>query len=468
MYWNGAVKNGSLLSRSFRPLLGGRDVFVGRLFVRLGPAALALFQLAFDPRPNGPRVIDDRRRGLRVAVQMLLGRLADALEQDQVEGVDDHVLGVDRRRGLLDAGQLHLAIRRGPLRQGLFVGRLRRLQLLRRLLDFRLLGVGLRVRGGLRPQRLVLLLKVLPGGFPAVHVRLGLFGDLGAVRHGVGEGRPGRGEAGAALVADQGFEPLRRHEVADVGEVERQQRDEDEDAAEQGVEEELDGGVLAARPAPDADEEVHRQQHHFPEDVKQEEVERQERAQHAGFEDQKQDAVAAHELVDLPAGDHRQKTQGRGQQDEGHADAVGAEEVVDVEIPDPLVAADPVAAPAGVAVGDAFDRGDAAGQRRILAGLRGVEDAVALDGVVAEVPEHADAEAERQRRPDQGPPAHGVFLPAREEQQPQREHAGHEHHQRHPDRIPFPLLRKHVASLQCSVFSVQRSASNAPRRLAEH
>jgi hypothetical protein len=45
-------------------------------------------------------------------------------------------------------------------------------------------------------------------------------------------------------------------EVADVGEVEGQERDEDEDAAQQGVQEELDGGVLAARPAPDADEEV--------------------------------------------------------------------------------------------------------------------------------------------------------------------------------------------------------------------
>ena len=78
-----------------------------------------------------------------------------------------------------------------------------------------------------------------------------------------------------------------------VGEVETQHGDQDEHAAEQGVEEELDGGIFAARPAPDADEEVHRQQHHFPEDVEEEEIEREERAEHAGFEDQEQHAVAA-------------------------------------------------------------------------------------------------------------------------------------------------------------------------------
>ena len=88
---------------------------------------------------------------------------------------------------------------------------------------------------------------------------------------------------------------LRADEVAHVGEVEGQQRDQDEHAAEQRVEEELDGGILAARPAPDADEEVHRQQHHFPEDVEQEEVQRQERAEHARFQEQEEHAVAAHE-----------------------------------------------------------------------------------------------------------------------------------------------------------------------------
>ena len=68
------------------------------------------------------------------------------------------------------------------------------------------------------------------------------------------------------------------------------------------------------RPAPDADQEVHRQQHHFPEHVEQEEVERQEDAEHARFQQQEQDAVGLHVLLDRPAGAHRQHADERGQQ----------------------------------------------------------------------------------------------------------------------------------------------------------
>ena len=63
--------------------------------------------------------------------------------------------------------------------------------------------------------------------------------------------------------------------------VERDDREQHEHGAGQRVEEELDGRVLLARPAPDADEEVHRQEHHLPEHVEEEEVEREEDAHHA-------------------------------------------------------------------------------------------------------------------------------------------------------------------------------------------
>ncbi len=62
-------------------------------------------------------------------------------------------------------------------------------------------------------------------------------------------------------------------------------------AADERVQEELDRGVFLARAAPDADQEVHRQEHDFPEHVEQEEIERAEHAQHAGFQQQEQDAV---------------------------------------------------------------------------------------------------------------------------------------------------------------------------------
>ena len=131
-------------------------------------------------------------------------------------------------------------------------------------------------------------------------------------------------------------------EVANVGEVETEHGNEDEDASQQRIKEELDRGILAPRTTPDADEEIHRQQHDFPEDVEQEEVERQKRSHHPGFKDQKQDAVAAHHTVDLPAGDHGQETQHGGEEDERHADPVDAKIVVNAKACDPWAARDPI------------------------------------------------------------------------------------------------------------------------------
>ena len=50
-----------------------------------------------------------------------------------------------------------------------------------------------------------------------------------------------------------------------------------------GEEEELDRGVDAVRAAPDADEEVHRQQRQLEEDVEEEQVGRDEDADHRRF-----------------------------------------------------------------------------------------------------------------------------------------------------------------------------------------
>ena len=60
---------------------------------------------------------------------------------------------------------------------------------------------------------------------------------------------------------------------------------------DQGVDHELDRGVDAARTAPDADDEVHRHQHGFPEDEEQQEIERHEDAQHAGLQQEEERVV---------------------------------------------------------------------------------------------------------------------------------------------------------------------------------
>ncbi len=126
--------------------------------------------------------------------------------------------------------------------------------------------------------------------------------------------------------------------VRRAGEVEQQDGHEHQHAADQRKEEELDGGVFPSWPTPNADEKIHRQQHHFPEHVEQEEVEGQKHAQHARFQQQKQDAVRPDVLDDGPACPHRQHAQKRSQQHERQVDAVDAEEIIDVEGGNPGVA----------------------------------------------------------------------------------------------------------------------------------
>jgi hypothetical protein len=58
----------------------------------------------------------------------------------------------------------------------------------------------------------------------------------------------------------------------DGAEIQADQDQQQQDRTRERVQEELDRGVLAARTAPDADQEVHRQQHQFPEHVEEEHV----------------------------------------------------------------------------------------------------------------------------------------------------------------------------------------------------
>ena len=144
------------------------------------------------------------------------------------------------------------------------------------------------------------------------------------------QGDPGDPLEGHAIAARVGREcghvKRRRRGVV----VQPQHRQQDQDRAQQGVQEELDRGVFAPRAAPDADQEIHRQQHHFPEDVEQEEIQRHEHADHAGVEHQQQGEVALDALFDPEAGEHRDEANQRGQQHHRDADAVHADEVIDV------------------------------------------------------------------------------------------------------------------------------------------
>jgi hypothetical protein len=122
--------------------------------------------------------------------------------------------------------------------------------------------------------------------------------------------------------------------VAEV--VEDEQPDQHRQAPDHGVDEELDRRVDAARPAPHADHEVHRDERDLPEHVEQEQVQREEGAEHAGLERLHEEHVRLHALVDLgPRGQEDDRQQERGEHDEEQADPVDPEEVPDAVVGQP-------------------------------------------------------------------------------------------------------------------------------------
>ena len=76
-----------------------------------------------------------------------------------------------------------------------------------------------------------------------------------------------------------------------VIEVHRENPQKHDDASDKGKQEELDGGVQPVRTPPDADKEIHRHQHHFPEHEEEQEVQGNERTDHPRLQQQKEHIV---------------------------------------------------------------------------------------------------------------------------------------------------------------------------------
>ena len=136
-------------------------------------------------------------------------------------------------------------------------------------------------------------------------------------------------------------------------EVDGQERHQHQHRAGQGVEEELDGRIQLLGAAPDADEEVHGDQHHFPEEVEEEHVLGDEDAQHGGLEHQQPEVVLLVPLLDGPEGaGHRDGADEGGQQPEQEADAVHAHAELDPEGRDPAPGPGPLDRIAGPVVAE--------------------------------------------------------------------------------------------------------------------
>jgi len=115
-----------------------------------------------------------------------------------------------------------------------------------------------------------------------------------------------------------------------------QDGDQHQQAPRHGEQEELDRRVDPPLAAPDPDQQVHRDQHDLPEDVEEEEVPGQERAEHAGGEQQQRGAERRPVAVDpLPRAEDDDRHQEDAEHRERHRDAVHRQVVADAVVRDP-------------------------------------------------------------------------------------------------------------------------------------
>ena len=118
--------------------------------------------------------------------------------------------------------------------------------------------------------------------------------------------------------------------------VQADDRGQHEQAADQGVEEELHRGVLPARAAEAADEEVHRHEHDLEEDVEQEDVGGGEDADHRASSSSSRRSTPAPSAGSVarvvPGGEDHQRHEHPDEQQHHQRDAVDAEGEGDAEV----------------------------------------------------------------------------------------------------------------------------------------
>ncbi len=142
------------------------------------------------------------------------------------------------------------------------------------------------------------------------HVGVGEPGVEGEHRHFDGEGEEETEEqqrcsVGTVVGVNLGRGLIKRFEAEGVDlrhavmvEVEEQDAQQHQHRTGQRIKEEFNGGVEFARASPNADEQVHRDEHGFPEDEEEEEIQRHEDAEHARLQHEEPDVVLLHAVLD--------------------------------------------------------------------------------------------------------------------------------------------------------------------------
>ena len=122
--------------------------------------------------------------------------------------------------------------------------------------------------------------------------------------------------------------------IMEIGEI--QNGHQHQETADHGVEQKFERGINPPFATPDPYQEVHGNQHDFPEDIEEKDINRDKGPDHAGFQDKKEKQILPDPLFHAAPGrqNHQRRKKGR-QQDEEQADAVNANIVFDTEFADP-------------------------------------------------------------------------------------------------------------------------------------
>src|SRR5712691_5908762 len=115
-----------------------------------------------------------------------------------------------------------------------------------------------------------------------------------------------------------------------------QDGDQHREAADDGVDQEFERGVDPAALAPDPDQEVERNQHRFPEDIEEDEVERQQNAGGRGLQDEEQEDELLEAGRERGGDDDRDQKEQRIQAQQEEAQAVDTEVIADPQRGNPL------------------------------------------------------------------------------------------------------------------------------------
>ncbi len=114
--------------------------------------------------------------------------------------------------------------------------------------------------------------------------------------------------------------------------IERDDRDQQQDRSRHRVNEEFERRIDLPRPAPNANQQGHRDEHEFPENEEENEVQGAEDPDHGGFHDQQADHEFFHASLDVtPRGEHAERHDQGGQQDQQETDAINPQRVIDFQ-----------------------------------------------------------------------------------------------------------------------------------------